>query len=156
MAAFKVVIADPESGKCEQKEASSDAAKALLGLKIGDTVSGELFGLAGKTLVVRGGSDDCGFPMRSDLPGVQRKRILITKGTGFAGEGKGIRSRRTVAGNTIHPKTVQVNLTVQVQKRKRSKEESLQAREAAKAAKKEKKKEAKTAAEQPPAEEKGE
>ncbi len=156
MAAFKVVIADPESGKCEQKEAGSDAAKALLGLKIGDTVGGELFGLAGKTLVVRGGSDDCGFPMRADLPGVQRKRILITKGIGFTGEGRGIRSRRTVAGNTIHPKTVQVNLSVQMEKRKRTKEERLLAKKQSTSGKKEKKKEAKPAAEQPPAEEKGE
>jgi len=99
--AFKVVIGDPSTGKCEQKESDDAATKALTGLKIGDTVKGELFGLPGRTLVVTGGSDDCGFPMRRDISGTLRKRILITGGVGFHASEKGQRRRKTVAGNTI-------------------------------------------------------
>lgn len=120
MATFKVVISDPLTGKSEQKEVTGDAAKALLGLKIGDALKGEKLDLPGKTLIVRGGSDDCGFPMRSDLPGTMRKRILITKSVGFRGELKGIRRRKTVVGNTIHTKIHQVNLAIQAEKPKKT------------------------------------
>src|SRR3989344_2971259 len=115
--AFKVVIGDPSTGKCEQKESDDAATKALTGLKIGDTVKGELFGLPGRTLVVTGGSDDCGFPMRRDISGTLRKRILITGGVGFDAREKGQGRRKTVAGNTIHGQTHQVNLKIQVEKK---------------------------------------
>lgn len=120
MATFKVVISDPLTGKSEQKEVAGDAAKALLGLKIGDVLKGEKLDLPGKTLIVRGGSDDCGFPMRPDLPGTMRKRILITKSVGFRGELKGIRRRKTVIGNIIHAKIHQVNLAIQAEKPKKA------------------------------------
>lgn len=120
MATFKVVISDPLTGKSEQKEVTGDAAKALLGLKIGEVLKGDRFDLPGKTLMVRGGSDDCGFPMRSDLPGTLRKRILVTKSVGFRGEQKGIRRRKTVIGNTIHAKIHQVNLAIQAEKPKKA------------------------------------
>ena len=120
MVTFKVVIADPTTGKCDQKEVEGEGAKALLGKKIGDSLSGDVFDLKGKSLVVTGGSDYCGFPMRHDLPGTQRKRILITKSVGFRGGFKGERRRRTVAGNTIHLKIHQVNLKVVVDKQKKA------------------------------------
>ena len=116
MATFKIVLADPSTGKCEQREVEGDAAKVLLGKKIGDTVPGDKFDLKGKTLLITGGSDYCGFPMRSDLPGTLRKRILVTKSVGFRGGLKGMRKRKTVAGNTIHPKIHQINLKIQVKK----------------------------------------
>ena len=117
MATFKLVISDPATGKSEQKEVTGDVAKELLGKKIGDSVKGDKFDLAGKTLIIRGGSDDCGFPMRHDLPGTLRKRILITKSVGFRGEMKGIRRRKTVIGNTIHGKIHQVNLVIKTEKK---------------------------------------
>ena len=120
MATFKVVISDPSTGKSEQKEVEGEAAKKLIGKKIGDTVQGDAFDLKGKTLIIRGGSDHCGFPMRADVPGTSRKRILITGGVGFSGAGRGIRKRRTVAGNTIHSKIRQVNLSIHVDKVKKA------------------------------------
>lgn len=140
MATFKLVISDPTTGKSEQKEVTGDTAKVLLGKKIGDTVKGDAFDLAGKTLIVRGGSDDCGFPMRADLPGTMRKRILITKSVGFRGEMKGIRRRKTVIGNTIHGKIHQVNLAVKADKVKSEKKPDKKTA---------KKKEAKPKAEEP-------
>ena len=47
MVEFKVVISDPKSGLSVQKEVKEPAAKAFLGLKIGDTVKGELIDLHG-------------------------------------------------------------------------------------------------------------
>ena len=111
MASFKLVIGTKE-GKCVQKEVKEPEANTLLGKKIGDKVAGDSLGLAGYEFQVTGGSDYCGFPMRKDVDGFQRRRILAIKGVGLKMKAKGIRQRKTVCGNTIHPKIVQVNLKV--------------------------------------------
>ncbi|MEM3154322.1 MAG: 30S ribosomal protein S6e [Candidatus Woesearchaeota archaeon] len=111
MVSFKVVIGT-KNGRCVQKEIREPEAKTFLGKKIGDTISGDAIGLTGYEFVVTGGSDYCGFPMRKDVEGFARKRILAVKGVGLKMKAKGIRQRKTVCGNTIHPKISQVNLKV--------------------------------------------
>ena len=111
MVSFKAVIGTKD-GKCVQKEITEPEARALLGKKIGDAIKGDDLGFAGYAFQVTGGSDDCGFPMRADVPGIARKRILAVSGIGLKRQGKGIRIRKTVCGNTIHPKIAQVNLKV--------------------------------------------
>ena len=111
MAGMKAVIG-VKDGKCVQKEIVEADTKALLGKKIGDKVKGELFGLAGYEFEITGGSDYCGFPMRHDVQGFQRRRILAVEGVGLKKEAKGIRIRKTVCGNVVHPKIVQVNFKV--------------------------------------------
>ena len=59
-----------------------------------------------------GGSDKCGFPMRRDVQGTSRKRILAVKGVGIKHKSRGIKQRKTVCGNTIHADIIQVNLKV--------------------------------------------
>jgi ribosomal protein S6E (S10) len=72
-----------------------------------------------------GGSDSAGFPMRPDIEGSQRKQILAGTGVGVTNKlrkpnpkkkgwrsMKGMRIRKTVAGNTVYAKTAQVNLKV--------------------------------------------
>lgn len=110
--AFKIVIADPKSGRCVQRELSSEASSKLVGMKIGDAFKGELVDLAGYEFVVTGGSDYAGFPMRSDVPGTGRKRILAVFGVGIKKKGKGIKQRKTVCGNTIHQRIAQVNVKI--------------------------------------------
>jgi small subunit ribosomal protein S6e len=68
--------------------------------------------LHGYEFEIAGGSDYCGFPMRKDVNGIMRKAILVTKGFGNKYNRKGMRLRRTVAGNTIYNKTSQVNLKI--------------------------------------------
>ena len=114
MVAFKLVIGTKE-GRCVQKEAVEPGARIFLGRKIGDSIKGDDTGipeLAGCELVITGGSDYCGFPMRQDVPGVARRRILAVSGVGMRKIGKGIKQRKTVCGNTIHPKISQINLKV--------------------------------------------
>ena len=110
MAEFKVVISDPKTGLSAQREVKDPAAKAFLGLKIGDTIKGETIDLQGYEFEITGGSDFCGFPMRKDVLGVGRKKILSYVGTGVRKQEKGMLQRKTVCGNTIHAKIVQVNL----------------------------------------------
>jgi len=112
MVQFKLVISDPKTGKTVQREASEDDSSRLNGMKIGDIVKGETIGLTGYEFEITGGSDYCGFPMRRDITGIRRKKILIVKGIGLNKTAKGMKKRKTVAGNTIHPKTAQINLKI--------------------------------------------
>ena len=110
--AFKLVISDPESGRSIQKEGAPEGDKELIGMKIGDSVKGDRIELPGYDLQITGGSDYCGFPMRKDVEGARRKRILAYQGIGVKKSRKGMRQRKTVCGNTVHEKIVQINLKV--------------------------------------------
>jgi small subunit ribosomal protein S6e len=112
MTTFKLVISDPRTGLSIQREAKDPAASKLVGLKIGDKVKGELIDLAGYEFEITGGSDYCGFPMRKDVAGIGRKRILAVEGVGIKRIGKGIKQRKTVCGNTIHTRISQINMKV--------------------------------------------
>ena len=111
MASFKLVIGTKE-GFCVQRDLPDPAATELVGKKIGDKVVGDSIGFPGYEFEVTGGSDYCGFPMRKDVLGAGRKKILTVKGVGVHMIAKGIRSKKTVCGGTIHAKISQVNLKV--------------------------------------------
>lgn len=111
MVTFKLVIGT-KNGQCVQKEVTDDTAQVLVGKTLGSTVSGDEIGLAGYEFTITGGSDFCGFPMRKEVPGTRRKKIFATKGVGLKNQGKGVRVRKTVCGNTIHDKITQINLKV--------------------------------------------
>ncbi len=128
MADFKLVISTKD-GFSAQREVKDKDAEILIGKKIGDTVQGDSIGLAGYEFLITGGSDNCGFPMRKDVPGTMRKRILsVGNVVGIRRLPKGIRVRKTVCGNTIHDKIVQINLKVT----KEGKEKVTKAKEGAK------------------------
>jgi small subunit ribosomal protein S6e len=109
---FKTVISDPRSGKTYQWDVTGHHANSLVGKRIGDEVDGIFVNLPGYKLVVTGGSDQDGFPMRKDIPGPRRRKILITEGIGFHPDDKGVRKRKTIRGNTISPDTVQINMKI--------------------------------------------
>jgi len=111
---IKLVIGQKD-GKCVQKVLESDQVKLFSGLKIGDTVKGETINLTGWEFKVTGGSDNCGFPMRFDVDGPGRKRILIVPGTiGVKKKSKSKKAklRKTVRGNTFGSTTSQINVKV--------------------------------------------
>jgi len=114
--ALKVVIGT-KSGKTYQKELSTQEAEALHSRVLGEELNGEVLGYSGVKFTITGGSDAQGFPMRADVVGQNRKKILIAKSLGFRGKLRkkrfgGLRVRKTVAGNTVGPKTHQLNLKV--------------------------------------------
>ena len=109
---IKLVISEPKSGKSYQRIVKDADAKRFVGLKIGDKVKGEIANLAGYEFELTGGSDYAGFPMRKDVPGILRKKILAVSGIGFKKLGHGMKQRKTVAGNTVHEKTSQINLKI--------------------------------------------
>lgn len=109
MPSFKFVVSD--RGKSYQVEKDQKDAP-VLGKKIGDEIDGGFLGLQGYTLRITGGSDKDGFPMRLDMEGVMRRRLLLTKGIGFKTDIEGLRRRKMVRGNTIAQDIVQVNCSV--------------------------------------------
>jgi len=113
MVKFKVIISDPKQGKSLQKEVDSAEVTSFKRKKIGDKIDGKALGYDGYELEITGGSDNSGFPMRKDVEGIARKRILIVSGVGLRKKTrKGMRKRKTIAGNTISLKTAQINLKV--------------------------------------------
>ncbi len=108
----KVVVADPESGKAYQVEAEEARSRSLFTLRIGDKFDGEVVGLSGFELQITGGTDKDGFPMRFDVVGSRRARILIAGGVGFNPKRDGERKRRLVRGDAVSPDIAQLNTKV--------------------------------------------
>jgi len=112
MAEFKLVIADPKTGKCVQKEVKDAEAKAFAGLKIKDAVKGEAIGFPGYEFTLTGGSDKSGFPMRSGIMGA-RKKIKTYPGLGYRKtKEKGMQKRKTVCGSRVTPNIAQISLKI--------------------------------------------
>ena len=112
MVDFKVVVSDPRTGRAYNMELSGPKASALVGVKIGDEESGDVLGLTGYTLKLTGGTDVDGFPMRADIPGRVRRRVLVAGGTGFNPSKRGLRRRKTFRGSEISSEILQVNMVI--------------------------------------------
>ena len=68
--------------------------------------------LPGYKLILTGGSDKNGFPMRKDIHGMKRRKILLSKGIGFKPDRPGKRRRKTICGDTISQDIIQVNMRI--------------------------------------------
>ncbi|ACJ17436.1 SSU ribosomal protein S6E [Thermococcus onnurineus NA1] len=121
MATFKLVISNPKNGIARQVEISGEEAEKLIGKRIGEEISAKELGLnlteifgeeipADTKLKITGGTDKDGFPMRPDVHGPRRVKILVSRGPGFRPKEKGERRKKTVRGNTISPEIVQINM----------------------------------------------
>ena len=107
MTNFKVTISDIK-GKSISKELKDSDANPLLGLQLGNETDATIVGLSGK-LKLTGGSDKSGIPMRDDIHGGARKRVLLSKGVGLQAAETGQRVRKLMRGNTISEEIYQVN-----------------------------------------------
>lgn len=112
MVEFKAIIADPKTGKTYQTAVSGHHANSLIGKKIGDEFDGIFVSLPGYKLILTGGSDKNGFPMRKDIHGMKRNKILLSKGIGFKPDRPGERKRKTICGDTISQDIIQVNMRI--------------------------------------------
>jgi small subunit ribosomal protein S6e len=83
------------------------------GMKIGDTIKGGVIGFPNYEFEITGGSDSSGFPMRKDVHGPVKKRILVSKrAIGYKPIRKGEKKRRTVRGNEVTHDMTLINLKV--------------------------------------------
>ncbi len=105
-------VISTKDGKSRQIEIPEDKQPALFGKKIGDIIDGEFLGFSGVKLKITGGSDEDGFPMRADFPGMRRERILLTGGVGFHPKRDGLRKKKSIRGNTVSGDISQINFAV--------------------------------------------
>ena len=110
---FKIVISDPETKKAIQYELDDAKTNALIGKNVGEIIEGDVIGLPGYKLKITGGSDKSGFPIRPDVHGSGKKRILIRGPPGFKPDRKGIAKRKTVRGRELSGEISQVNMRVE-------------------------------------------
>jgi small subunit ribosomal protein S6e len=121
MAKFKIIVSDPETGTSRVIELEETRAVPLIGRKIGDVIDGSVVDLPGHKAQIIGGSDKDGFPMRRDVHGGVRRRVILSGGVGFNPQKEGERRRKTVRGNVITDEVVQLNMKI-VEKPKQPKE----------------------------------
>ncbi|MDH5793943.1 MAG: 30S ribosomal protein S6e, partial [Candidatus Bathyarchaeota archaeon] len=121
MAKFKIIVSDPETGTSRVVELEETRAVPLIGRKIGDVIDGSVVDLPGHKAQIIGGSDKDGFPMRRDVHGGVRRRVILSGGVGFNPQNEGERRRKTVRGNVITDEVVQLNMKI-VEKPKQPKE----------------------------------
>lgn len=112
MVEFKVVINDTKNGKSHQVKVEGHHANSLIGKKIGEEVDGIFISLPGYKLQITGGTDKDGFAMRNDLPGVVRRKLLLSKSKGYKPKEKGKRTKKSIRGNTVNQDIVQINMKV--------------------------------------------
>lgn len=112
MADFRIVVSDSKTAQAYQVTVTGAAANKIIGKNIGETISGDVAGLSGYTLKLTGGTDKDGFPMRRDLPGPARKKILVAGGVGFRPVADGVRMRRTMRGREISSEVTQINTVI--------------------------------------------
>jgi len=105
-------VVSTKDGKSKQIEIPEDRQNTLFGKKIGDVLDGSVLGFQGVKIKITGGSDKDGFPMRSDFPGMRRKRVLLTGGVGFNPKRDGLRKKKSIRGNTISGDISQINFVV--------------------------------------------
>ena len=110
---MQVVISDTKVGKAYKVEGKyTEVSTLFVGKRVGDVVDGDVIGLSGYALEITGGSDKAGVPMRKDVSGVSRRRILITSPPGYKPKENGKRRRKTVRGHEISTEISQINVKI--------------------------------------------
>lgn len=120
MAKFKIIVSDPETGTSKTIELEETRAIPLIGRRTGEIIDGSIVGLPGHKVQITGGSDKDGFPIRPNVHGGVRRRVILSGGVGFNSQAGGERKRKTVRGNVITDEIVQVNIKI-AEKPKRTK-----------------------------------
>ena len=119
MAKFKIILSDPEKGTSQIVDLEGPRAVPLVGRKLGEELDGSAIGFGGHKLKITGGSDKDGFPMRPDIHGGVKTKVILTNGLGFHSKNKGERRRKTVRGSVITEDIVQINMKI-IEKPKKS------------------------------------
>ena len=112
MVEYKAVINDVKTGRSYNVVVTGPHANSLNGKSVGEVVDGIFVGLPGYKLKITGGSDGNGTPMRKDLPGNRRRKLLLAESLGFHEKYPGQRKRTAIHGAVISDRIVQINMAV--------------------------------------------
>src|SRR3989304_762474 len=104
-----LIIADPDTGKSQKVEIEDARMTSLIGRRIGEVMDGTVANIPGKRIQLMGGIDKDGIPMRPDVHGGVKTRIILSKGIGYKPKHKGQRRRKGIRGNTGSAATIFLN-----------------------------------------------
>jgi ribosomal protein S6E (S10) len=107
--AFKINVSS--KGKTLKLESENEN---LIGKKIGESIDGSDISedLKGYTVEITGTSDISGIPGKKGVEGSAYHRELLTLGFGMKDRRKGMRLKKTLSGEEISAKTIQINSIV--------------------------------------------
>ncbi len=106
-----LIVSDPD-GTSQRVEIEDAQLRPLVGTRIGQTIEGTFAGMQGYKLKFTGGTDKDGVPMRPDVHGSARARIVLSGGVGYKPLDKGIQKRKVVRGNTVSAETAFLNFSI--------------------------------------------
>jgi small subunit ribosomal protein S6e len=108
-----LIVSDPKTGTNQRIEVDDNRLRPLIGTKIGDVVDGALVDMQGYKIKFTGGTDNDGVPMRPDVHGSAKSKVILSGGVGYKPKYKGQRKRVLVRGNTISSETTFLNFAIQ-------------------------------------------
>ena len=107
-----LIISDPETGTSQKVELEDERLNPIIGRRIGEVIDGSIADLAGHKLKFTGGTDKDGIPMRPDVHGSAKSRIVLSGGVGYKPKKRGERKRIVIRGNTISAETTFLNFMI--------------------------------------------
>lgn len=107
-----LIISDPETGTSQKVELEDARMAPIMGRRIGEIIDGTVADLAGYKIQLTGGTDKDGIPMRPDVHGGVKARIVLSGGVGYKPKNKGERKRVVVRGNTVSVDTTFLNFKI--------------------------------------------
>ena len=106
------IVSDPSTGKSQKVEIEDARMSPLVGKKIGEVIDGAVANMAGYKLKISGGTDKDGIPMRPDIHGSAKSRVILSGGVGYHPKAEGERRRKVIRGNTLSSESKFINLTI--------------------------------------------
>ena len=119
----RLIISDPSTGKSQKIELEDTRMTPLIGKKIGEVVDGAVANMTGYKLKITGGTDKDGIPMRPDIHGSAKSKIILSEGVGFHPKSEGERRRKVIRGNTLSSESKFINLSIVGQPKSKRKAE---------------------------------
>lgn len=107
-----LVVSDPKKGTSHRIELDDQQLRPLIGTRIGQVIDGTLADLQGFKIKLTGGTDKDGIPMRPDVHGSAKARIVLSDGVGYNPKRNGERKRKVVRGNIVSVETTFLNFSI--------------------------------------------
>ncbi|MCK4317150.1 30S ribosomal protein S6e [Candidatus Bathyarchaeota archaeon] len=107
-----LIVSNPVDGTSQRVELDDQQLRALYGTRIGQVVEGAVAGMQGYKIKLTGGTDKDGIPMRPDVHGSAKARVILSGGVGYKPKDKGDKKRKVVRGNTVSTETTFLNFTI--------------------------------------------
>lgn len=126
VAGCRLVLSDPGKGAAQGFVLTPEQLQTFIGKRIGSVLDGSVVGIK-KKIKVTGGTDAHGFPLRPDVHGGRKTKILASGGVGYHPKRKppskrkkrrnkrpvgGKRKRILVRGNVVPENVAQINAII--------------------------------------------